>query len=366
MANNSVPYGFVGIQDLYSQRVQQAGPERIWDAIAASLAEYNRVANAIVGVWSQPTTVAMEQVELPGSGTLQPLDEWGNPLPVQPSGYYQVAYPIQGGGTAFGDNRVTRAIMTVEEVARLTMDAMQRDKDWLIRHALAALFTNTTWTYTDKVGPNGSKGLGSITIQPLANSDSVTYARKGALSASTDTHYLAQASAVADATNPFPTIKAELDEHPSNSGPVVAYIPSDMVSSVAALTEFVEVTDPDIRYGANSDVLAANGEAMVGPGKEVIGKTKSGVWVVDTPIMPSTYILAISTGGGAPLRMREYPAPELQGFFLEQHSPDGNRQESRFIRYAGFGVRNRVSALVMRTGNGSYAIPSGYTAPLAV
>ena len=363
---NSVPYGFVGIQDLYAQRVQVAGPERIWQAIADSVEEYTRVANAIVGVWSEPTMIAQEQVELPGSGTLQPLDEWGNPLPVQPSGYYQVAYPIQGGGTAFGDNRVTRAVMTVEEVARLTMDAMQRDKDWLIRHAMAALFTNTTWTYVDKIGANGTKGLGSITIQPLANGDTVTYARKGALTPATDTHYLAQAQAVADATNPFPTIKAELDEHPSNSGPIVAYIPSDMTSAVAALTEFVEVTDPDIRYGADSDILAANGEAMIGPGKEVLGKTKSGVWIVEAPIVPSTYIMAFSTGGGAPLRMRQYPAPELQGLFLEQHSPDGNRQETRLIRYAGFGVRNRVAAAVMRIGNSSYAIPSGYTAPLPV
>jgi hypothetical protein len=363
---NSVPYGFVGIQDLYAQRVQQAGPDRVWDAIGQSLAEYSRVADAILGAWAQRTTVAMEQVELAGSGTLQPLDEWGNPLPVQPSGYYQVAYPIQGGGTAFGDNRVTRAIMTVEEVARLTMDAMQRDKDWLIRHALAALFTNTTWTFADKVGPNGTKGLGDITIQPLANGDSVTYARKGALAASTDTHYLAQAGAIADNANPFPTIKAELDEHPSNSGPVVAYIASDLVTTTTALTEFVEVNDPDIRYGADNDTLSANGAALIGPGKEVLGKTKSGVWVVEAPIIPSNYIVAVSTGGGAPLRMREYAAAELQGLFLENHSPDGNQQISRFIRYAGFGARNRVAALAMRIGNGSYAIPTGYTAPLAV
>lgn len=363
---NSVPYGFVGIQDLYAQRVQQAGPERVWDAIAQSLGEYTRVANAIMGSWSQPTMLAMEQVELPGSGTLQPLDEWGNPLPVQPSGYYQVAYPIQGGGTAFGDNRVTRAVMTVEEVARLTMDAMQRDKDWLIRHALAALFTNTTWSFTDKIGPNGSKGLGAITIQPLANSDTVTYARKGSLAPTTDTHYLAQSAAIDDSHNPFPTIKAELDEHPSNSGPIVAYVATDLVSTVTALTEFVEVNDPDIRYGADNDTLSANGAAFIGPGKEVLGKTKSGVWVVETPILPSTYMIAVSTGGGAPLRMREYSAPELQGLFLENHSPDGNQMISRFIRYAGFGVRNRVAALCMRIGNSSYAIPTGYTAPLAV
>lgn len=363
---NSIAYGFVGLQDLYGQRVQDAGVQRVWDAVAESFLEYSRVFNRIVGAWSEPTLIAMEQIELAGSGTLQPLDEWGNPMPTMPSGSYQVAYPIQGGGDAFGFNRVSSKLVTVEEINRATMEAIGKDHDWMIRHALAALFTNTTWTFADKIGANGSKGLGNITIQPLANGDAVKYARRGGAAAAVDTHYLAQAGSIADNANPFPTIKAELDEHPSNTGPIVAYIATDLVSSVTALTEFVEATDSDIRYGADSDILAANGEAMIGPGKEVLGKTKSGVWVVEAPIIPANYLIALSTGGGAPLRMREYPAPELQGLFLEQHSPDGNRQETRYIRYAGFGVRNRVAALVMRIGNGSYAIPTGYTAPLAV
>ena len=62
--------------------------------------------------------------------------------------------------------------------------------------------------------------------------------------------------------------------------------------------------------------------------------------------------------------MRQYPSTALQGLFTENHSPDGNLHESRFIRYAGFGARNRIAALVYRIGNGSYAIPTGYTAPL--
>jgi hypothetical protein len=36
------------------------------------------------------------------------------------------------------------------------------------------------------------------------------------------------------------------------------------------------------------------------------------------------------------------------------------------IRYAGFGVLNRVAAMITRVGNASYAIPSGFTAPLPV
>ena len=64
--------------------------------------------------------------------------------------------------------------------------------------------------------------------------------------------------------------------------------------------------------------------------------------------------------------MREYPAASLKGLFQEEHSPDGNLQEKRFIRYAGFGGYNRVGALIQQVGNGTYEIPSAYGAPLAV
>ena len=64
--------------------------------------------------------------------------------------------------------------------------------------------------------------------------------------------------------------------------------------------------------------------------------------------------------------MREYPAASLQGLFTENHSPDGNLQEYRFLRYAGFGVYNRVGAVAFRVSNGAYAVPTGYTTPVAV
>ncbi len=365
MANNTLVYGFIGLADLYAQRVQSVGVERVFDAIRVSLAEYTRVANELLGVMAQRTTVAQEQIELSGIGTLQPLDEWGNPKPVQPSGSYQVAYPIQGGGTAYGTNRVSREMLTIEEAAKQTMEGMQKDKDWLIRHALAAVFTNTTWTFKDQVGANGSRGLGDITIQPLANGDTVTYGRKGGVAPATDTHYLAQAASIADNANPFPTLKAELDEHPSNAGPYVAYVASDLVNTITALTEFVEAKDPDIALGSGSDTVMGGSE-LVGFGTELLGKTKSGMWVVEAPVLPANYLIAVATGADPVLRMREYPASALQGLFLETHSADGNLEESRMIRYAGFGVRNRVGAVAMRIGNASYAIPSGYTAPLAV
>lgn len=357
----TVAYGFIGLQDLFNQRVLTVGPARVYDAVQQSAAEYTRIVNALLAEFAERTIDAQIQVELPGDGSLQPLDADGNPLPVVPSGNYTVAFPIQGAGTAWGTNRITRALMTVEESNRATLDALQKDADWNTRHMLAALLDNVAYTYVDKAGPNGSKGMGSITVQPLANGDTVVYARRGGVAASTDTHYLAQAAAIADATNPYETIETELLEHPSNTGRILCYIPTALKATTIALSTFKSVADPNVAYVTTE--LATN-VPSVGPGEEVLGYIEgTKCWIVLWSILPSDIIIA-KMEGKAILKMREYPAPELQGFFPEQANVDGNHFVNRLLRYAGFGVQDRVGALVYRIGNAAYAIPTGYDAPL--
>jgi hypothetical protein len=358
MANNTLAYGFIGLEALLGARVTTVGVQRIFDAVAQSAQEHTRQTNELLSSLVQRTTNYQARYELPGTGTLQPLDQWGNPLPVKPGASYTVSLPIQGGGDAWGDNRVTRALMTVEEANRYTLDTMRRDSDWVRRHVLSALFTNTTWTFADPQ-------YGNLTIQPLANSDTVQYVGWGGSSAMAN-HYAAQAAAIADATNPYLTIRDTLMTYPSNRGPIVAYIPANLRATTEALASFVAVTDPAIQLGMDSDQIRG-GVIDQGFGDQVLGFVKgANVWVVEWRAMPDSYILAHARGTGPAVGMREYPAPELQGFFPENFSADGNTAEHRMIRYAGFGVLNRVAAMAVRIGNASYAIPSGFTAPLAV
>jgi hypothetical protein len=359
---NELAYGFVQYAHLADERVETVGVSEVYGMISASLGEYNRQINALLMGMVQRTTDYQVRVKLPGGGTLQPLDESGNPLPVREEGYYDVAFPIQGGGTAFGANRVGRALMTVAEANRRTLESMRRDKDWMRRHILAAVLDNAPWTYEDEEH-------GNLTIQPLANGDTVTYLRRGG-DVSTDTHYLAQAAAIDDSNNPFDDIYDELIEHPSNMDPVVVYVPTNLKPTVVGLTSFVEVGDPDLQYGSSVTRIQGNpaqfDDTIRGFGDAVLGKVEK-CWIVEWKALPSNYMIAHARGAAEPvLKMREYPAPELQGFFMEQHSPDGNLNETRMIRYAGFGVHNRVGALVYRIGNVAYGIPTGYGAPLSV
>lgn len=354
---NQVAYGFVSLQDVFANRVSTIGVEVLRTAIQQSSTAYNTEINLLLDNWSERSTVSKELVELAGSGTMQPLDEWGNPLPVKPSGSYDVGYPIQGAGTAWGTNRVSAALLTVEEANRYTADAFQRDATWVRQHMLAAILDNTQWVYKDKK-------LGDLTVVPLANGDATQYLKTGATDDVVDNHYFAQAGAISDAANPFPKLYDALIEHASNADPYVVYVPTNLAESIEGLASFVPQSDPDIVQATTRDRLANSGSAQVrGPGHSIIGKSNR-LWIVEWRSLPDNYMLAVATGSAPFLRMREYDATGLQGLFPEFHSPDGNLIENRFVRYAGFGVKNRLAAAVYQIGSAAYTIPTGFVTPL--
>lgn len=356
---NNVNYGFTGLTHLFAERVTTVGVQTVQEAITASVAEYNRQIGAMLRILAAPTTDHQIRYRLPGATELQPLDEWGNPLPVRPAGHYDVAFPLFRGGYAWGTNRESRALMTLEEVNQFTSDAISADVRWLRRHMLAALLDNVAWDFIDDQ-------YGTLTIQPLANGDSVTYVRRGG-ALDTDNHYLAQAAAIDATHDPFPTIYDELNEHPSNGGPFVVYISTSLKASVEALAAFEKISDPELTRGTANDYLALDTEfndQIRGFGDYILGRYER-MWIVEMTAMPSGYMLAVAQGGDTVLRMRQQPAPELQGFFAEFDVQDGNRHLNKLLRIAGFGVQNRVGALAYYVGGANYTVPAGYDAPLA-
>lgn len=356
---NTVAYGFLALKDMLSQRVNDVGVEVVNQAYIETAAAYQAEIDTLLDWFVTKTTKAKRRYSMANNGTLQPLDQWGNPDPRGPGGSYEVGWPIQGGGDAWGTNRVTRELMTVEEANRFALNVLTADTDWLRRHIIAALVTDTSWTFADE-----NADIGDLTVQPLANGDSVEYLKRGT-AAATDNHYLAQAAAILDASDPFPTIEDEINEHPTNNGAVVAFIPSNLTAAVRALAAFIPARDANIQAGLGSDQFV--GSVPMGFGDTFMGYHESGVKLVEWRSMPSSYILFASENPGeTALAMREYPVASLQGLFPEFHDADGNRHVNRFIRYAGFGALNRIAAGVMRIGNASYAEPSGYVAPLAV
>lgn len=357
----AVQFGFVDIEYLFDRPVADVGYTVVREAIERTLGFYNRRVTSLTSSLVTPTILAKERFTMPGGGTLQPLDEDGNPLPTLAYEGYDVAYPILGGGDAMGTNRLSRAFMTVEDANDRTRDAQVKDKNFLINHMLAAIFTKAGFTWLDRTRL-GYTGSGSLTIMGLANGDSTRYITGQGSGTGTDDHYLAQAAAISDAANPFPAIYTDLKEHVDNAeDPTVdVYIPDNLEAAVRLLTDFVEVLDPQIQVGTNQTVL--RGTIDRGFGDQAIGRTNK-CNIILMSKLPNNYMIAVNRDQ-KPLAMREYNVAGFKGLFTEDHNIDGNHYETRFLRYAGFGVRNRTAAVVQQIGSGTYSTPAAFTAPL--
>ncbi len=351
-----VLYGFQNLQDLASARITGSLVEASNVAITAAVTEHNRVMDALIALFCQRTTQYTQRYAQIGSAKLQPLDDNGRARPIKPSGYYDVAFPIEEGGAAWGANYVTRAKMTVGDAERITSMMLQADALWVRDRVLAGLFSDTAWTFTDPF-------YGSLSIQVPANGDTVTYLRKNGTS-STDTHQLGMANAIGSgADNPFPTIFDELTEHPENRGQVICFIPSGLKATVTALATFIETPDGNVVLGSGSNTLRVNGPGVPVPGT-VIGYETSGCWIVVWDAIPASRILSVMTDGPRALAMREDPEPELQGFKKVAERNDHPFYENQFLRRAGFGAWNRVGAHVTEIGDASYDVPTGFVAPI--
>ncbi len=351
----AVILGMMAMPDLQDARITEVGVAEFEDSIARSLAEHNRQVEALTSLFTTPTTEFKTRFRTPINARLQPLDENGRARPIKPAGYYDVAFPLKDAGTAWGYNYVAGAYMTVAEAKRATMALQDADsrsvRDWM----LGALFHKngtSPWTFTDELH-------GSLSVYGLANSDTVTYSiQTGADSGATDDH-LKGTAALTAAT--FADVYDELMEHPENGGEVITFISSAYKATVEALGTFYPVIDNDIRPGSGTSVLTGTLGVNV-PGT-VLGKVENN-WIVEWKSMPSNYMISVTTNGERPLARREDPIAELRGFHLAGDRTNYPWFERQYRRRVGFGGWNRVGAIVYRTNNGTYAVPTNYDQPM--
>lgn len=359
MAEN-LTYGFVDFEHSTNEVITTIGEQAVYEAIIESARfhseQIQNILSGLVGV----STVWQELVKIPAEADLQPISDITQPDPIRFLGQYTQGYPIQRAGIGFGLDRVSKHTMTVGDANRQTLQMLKADAKWMKRHILGALFNNASWTFSDKIH-------GDLTVQPLANNDSVKYLKADG-SYAVAQHYLAYANAIDDgADNPFPDIHTLLSNYDSNRGkPIITYVHADQVESIEALTNYIAVADNAIVQSISSDTVNVGSIPDPGLGEEIIGRVDRN-WICKCAAMPSGYMLSCVVGGELPVvQQRNMPVPALQGLFNEQASPDGNLSKLSLIRYAGFGVKNRIGACCTRIGNGTYAAPSDYTTvPLA-
>lgn len=356
-------FGHLNLND--TDRVFQAttGQAVIYDAIADYVNRVNMDLQAATSAFVSGTTDAYKlRYKLPGGGRLQRRGLSGRPAAVKVTGQWDVAFPLEDFGAAVGGDDVSMAYMTMADLDRHISTVVTQNVNTYRFEMLKALFNNTQDTFTDPL-------WGSLSIEPLANGDSVVYPPVlGSETEATDDHYIETnyaATAISDSNNPYETGVEELLEHFGESvggDNVVAFINQAEAPETLDLTDFTAVEDSFIRSGDNVSIPDRLPSV---PGKIIGRMTGPGAcWVSQWRWMPATYMLFVHLEEEAPLMVRTDPADTGLGTGLQMVATDEQYPvtESFWRHRFGFGAANRLNGVMLELNTGgSYTIPSGYS-----
>lgn len=352
-------FGLLGLADGDLSYVNVIGQRLVLDAAN----EYLRVAtedmNKAYSVFIQEITENhKERYKLPGGGRLQKRGGKAPSAATKAYGGWDVAFPLEDFGAGISETDIALAYMTLPQLQRHLDTVRIQSINTRRYEILRRFFKNTTDTFVDP-----RDDVGSLTIQPLANNDTVTYPPVlGAEAEATEMHYLETNYTVAnisETNNPLITLRNELEEHfgaPQGYGNIAVFVPAATVSKLEALTDYDQVKDNYIINGTNADIPSNLPNV---PGR-VIGRS-NGVWVVEWRWVPANYAIAIDLEADAPMKMRvDLASTGLpQGLSLVAESDKYPLMNAHYRDRFGIGVANRLNgvALEFNTG-GSYTIPS--------
>lgn len=361
MSGNTVASGFFGLLDAFPEPIE-LNIEAVNDAIEQSVNEHNRQLERLTSLLCEPTVSKKEKFSLPQQWRMVPrgsISRGERPLSHED---ISMAWPMFSGVVSLGEESFAGKLMTVAQANERMLNLIDASKRFVRHRILCALLDNTSWIYKSALFREDD----TETIYPLANGDSMVYAvKEGATAGTTDTHYLATASAISDLADPYPGIIEELNEHPENAngaGQVVCMVPSSLIATTCALSAFQLLADPNVAAGANNDVIVGKPPENV-PGV-CRGYHKGGCWIYEWRSLPSGYIIAATTEGKRPLRIRSYQRNGITlttGLLREAVRTDYPFAENCWSQTLGVGAWNRVGAVVQYIGGGAYAIPTGYT-----
>lgn len=360
-----VIYGALGLPENDRSLVSSIGEQVVYTAADEFIRRHNEDLATASNIFIETTVEDhKDYYKLPGGGRLQRIRNLSRAAAARAGGQWDVAFPLEEFGSVFEIDRKSYAMLTVQQLANELATQRTMDVSTIRWEVLAALFSNTTRSVVDE----WPVSKGTLTIQPLANGDSVYYPPligEDSDDFVQDNHYLASgytSANISDTNNPFKAIREEIEEHfgtPTGYGNIVVFIHTDEVAVTEDLTDFIEATDIGISPGDDTDTI--NGMPNIPSSARLLGRV-SGVWVAEWRYVPSGYLLGVDADSPAPTRMRVQRAEYglAQGFALvaedERHPIKTRHYEHDF----GIGVGNRLNGVVMQLTAGSYTVPPRY------
>jgi hypothetical protein len=356
----STLFGALGVNENDRVYLRTLDQSIVYDAVNQVLAEFNAQLAAQRSIFVEATTSDIQRrYKLPGGGYMQGRNSQGRGGVLKANGGWDVAFPLFDYTDAIADNDVDMAYMTVEEFDRHMKTLMIRSVNTERRAIMQALFNSTSLSHVDQTG------RGTLTVQPLANGDAVVYPPVlGSESEATENHYLEAGyleSGISDTNDPTVTVQDELEEHfgaPTGGSNIVFFHTKTATPKIKALSNFTPVTERNIAPGADTDTVTGLPAGM--PGR-IIGSVNN-VWCVEWRSLPAAYGLGIHLDAPKPLIRRVDPAEvQLGNGDLELVIEDEKfpMEQSDFRQRYGYGVGNRLNAVVIEFANGgSYTTPT--------
>lgn len=355
----SAIYGILGISDTDRAYVNTLGQQLVFDAVSNLLDEYSIDLAAAQRVFIERETENYKfRYKLPGGGRMQRRGGQAQSGAVKANGGWDIALPLEDFGDQVASSDIAIAYMSIQELDRHLDTIMIRNTNTVRYEILRSLFRNDARSFEDD-------HWGTLTVQPLANGDSVVYPPiMGSMNEATEQLYIESGyllATISDVNNPLPTMRNKLESHygaTQGGSAIVVFFNETATAKFEALADFEPVPDNFLMMGDNANIPVNLPDV---PGR-IVGRC-NGVWCVEWRWMPTNYLFGLHLEAPKPLLMRVDPASTGLGRGLQLVARNATYPfEQAFYRHRfGLGVGNRLNGVVMELGNGgSYTIPTGY------
>jgi hypothetical protein len=361
-------FGAIGVKDSERPFTSISGQRLVWETTVEIFNRWNAEFEDASRLFVQSRTTDHKiRYELPAGGEAEAIafeeTDFGD---VKRTGSWDAAFPILVTGTKISRTRVSRAYMTMGQWEANVQTAINVNNNTQFRRILTAIYKNTNTSFTDPI-------YGTLTIVPLANQDGVNYPPILTATAEGEENYYLTTTyvetAINNGNNPFATIRDELEPRwgftQGGSNIVVLVAPTAM-PAIRNLADFIETDDSKLLYGDDiTRVSRFPGSDQIPQSARVEG-TCNGCWVVSWARQPANYMLARDLTTPPPLLARIDDVPGLGDGSLqlihEDHEEIFPSMSTRWVQRIGYGVGNRLGALVLHLGGaGTYVIPTGYS-----
>lgn len=359
-------YGAIGIDESAADQVylNTIGYGIIYEVSQRWTAELNAEVEAAIRVFVERTTDKHdERYKLPAAGRMQRRGGQARSAAGKAAGKWDVAYPLEEFGDVVAGDRVALAYMTAAEYQRHLDGIMNRHVATVRFEMLKRVFNNVAQTFTDD-----TLNSPTLTIQPLANGDSVVYPPvAGSETPATRDRYIETGyvgSSISDTNDPYATIAGALEPDfgfQQGGANIATFINTAQVAKTRDLSGFVSLTDMGVQPGSNTDTLVGLPTGL--PGRVIGRMDDSGVWVIEWAHIDSGYMFGVHLDAPAPLVKRVDPAATGlgQGLQLVAKNMDSPLESSEWVDRFGFGCGNRLNGVVLELGNGgTYTIPTRF------